>query len=76
MIYVRCNVNGQEIRTVISNDKCFFSDCPVCGIQVSVETDLVTKWIDDGEISDLSVYCDSCSEKYQEDKKPKLTIVK
>jgi C4-type Zn-finger protein len=75
MIYVTIDIFGHKVIKPIT-ESCFLSDCPVCGNQVNIDLGVLRQIMDDGELEETSVYCDPCSEKYNENKRPKITLVK
>jgi C4-type Zn-finger protein len=74
MIYVKTKIDGKELRTVIT-ENCFFSECPVCGIETSVDYEVLNHILNEDKIEESSVYCDPCSDKYNENKRPRITLV-
>lgn len=74
MIYTKAR--GAELVIVPLKDDEIYSQCPVCGTEVLVDYDMFVSIVNDGEMEESSVYCDPCSDKYQEDRKKKIYRIK
>lgn len=75
MIYIKIVIFGQEIISQVKEDS-FFSKCPVCGKETTVETSILQHILKDGDLEESSVYCDPCADRYNERKNSHITRIK
>lgn len=70
MLYVKAQLNDEiEIKVPLYEDQ-IFSSCPVCGKETQVDAELLQNILnDDGDFSGTSIYCTTCSDEYNKNKK-------
>lgn len=64
MIYHKFSINDEiEIRVPLYDDE-IFTQCPGCGKEIQIDSNLLTDIIKDGgDMGGTSIYCEECSSK-------------
>jgi hypothetical protein len=73
MLFVKAKINEEiEIKVPLYSDQ-IYSNCPVCGKETEIDEGVLHSILEeDGDFSSTSVYCDPCSDKYQESLRPEV----
>lgn len=63
MLYIKTNISDNiEIKVDIYDDE-IFTQCPKCGKEIQVETEVLKKILEDGDLASSSLYCEKCSKE-------------
>lgn len=63
MFYIKKEVgNDIEVKIDLYDDE-IFTQCPECGKEILVDTEMLIDVLSDGDFLGTSVYCEKCSEK-------------
>lgn len=63
MFYVKTNISDDvEIKVDLYDDE-IYTQCPKCGKEIQVETEVLRQVLLDGDLASTSLYCEKCSKE-------------
>ncbi len=63
MLYIKTEISDNvEIKVDLYEDE-IYAQCPRCGKEIQVSTDVLKDILEDGNLSGTSLYCGECSKQ-------------
>ena len=63
MLYVKTNISSDvQIKVDLYDDE-IYTQCPKCGKEMQVETEVLKQILEDSDLASSSLYCEKCSKE-------------
>lgn len=63
MFYIKTNISSDvEVKVDLYKDE-NYTQCPKCGKEIQIETEVLKQVLEDGDLASSSLYCEKCSKE-------------
>lgn len=63
MFYIKTEISDNVGIKVDLYDDEIYTQCPKCGKEIQIETEVLKQVLEDGDLASSSLYCEKCSKE-------------